>query len=332
MGSFTIGITCDLRQDYLALGYSEEQVAEFDTEATVAAIEDTIRSLGYATDRIGNAWALCQRLVKGDRWNLVFNIAEGLYGRSREAQVPALLELYEVGYTFSDPLTCAVTLDKGAAKRLVLSYGLPTPAFKVIETLAQCADVQLHYPLFAKPLAEGTGKGVTAHSKIDNPAALAKVCQELLVKYSQPVLVEEFLPGREFTVGVLGTGQEAWAIGTMEITVKDPRQAGIYSYDNKENCEQLIEYSRLSPGPLRDAIQDLAVKTYQALECRDAGRVDIRLNAAGQPGFLEVNPLAGLHPHHSDLPMIATQEGMSYQDLLQNIIASARKRLGLCNC
>ena len=210
-----IGITCDLRSDYRRLGFTEEQVAEFDSDATVEFIEQALRELGHQPTRIGHAKALCERLVRGERWDLVFNICEGVAGRSREAQVPALLELYNIPYSFSDPLVCAVTLDKAVAKRVVKSHGVRTPAFAVVESEADIARVKLTYPLFAKPIAEGTGKGITTHSRSNTPAELAELCRELLQRYRQPVLVEEYLPGREFTVGIVGTGPDAQVIGTM---------------------------------------------------------------------------------------------------------------------
>jgi D-alanine-D-alanine ligase len=327
--SLHVGITCDLRSDYLRLGFSEEQVAEFDSDATVQFLEQALSELGHRCTRIGHAKALCERLVRGERWDLVFNICEGVAGRSREAQVPALLELYAVPYTFSDPLVCAVTLDKAVAKRVVQSYGVRTPAFAVVATAADVSRVKLAYPLFAKPIAEGTGKGVTPRSRLNSPAELADLCGELLARYRQPVLVEEYLPGREFTVGVLGTGCDARVIGTMEIAVRDPGNSGIYSFENKEKCEQLVRYAALEKGKLRTAVEKLARDAYLALECRDGGRVDVRLDSRGRPSFMEVNPLAGLHPHHSDLPMIATQEGMSYRDLIGQIVASACRRNGI---
>ncbi|MFA5204846.1 MAG: D-alanine--D-alanine ligase [Lentisphaeria bacterium] len=328
-----IGITCDLRKDYLALGFTAEQVAEFDSEETLQAIVRALGALGHEPDVIGHARELCRRLVAGERWDLVFNICEGLHGRSREAQVPAILDVYDIPYTFSDPLTSAVTLDKAAAKRLVQACGLRTAAFRVVaspeEAEALARDGGLAFPLFAKPLAEGTGKGIDARSRIDAPAELAGRCRALLEQHRQPVLVEEYLPGREFTTGVLGTGPAAHPIGTLEIAVRDAAATGIYSYENKEFCESLVNYSRLEPGALRNRVEALAVAAYRALECRDGGRVDIRLDAAGEPCFLEVNPLAGLHPFHSDLPMVATAEGMSYETLIGGIVDSARARHGL---
>jgi len=325
--ALTVGLTYDLRKDYLALGFSEDAVAEFDSEETINAIHDAIGSLGYRTDRIGNAWALARRLVAGDRWDLVFNFAEGVRGRSREAQVPCLLELYEVGYTFSDPLVCAVTLDKAVAKRLVQSAGLQTAKFHVVSDLADTAGLALEYPLFAKPLAEGTGKGISERSRIDTPEQLAGACDALLRKFDQPVLVEEFLPGREFTVGVLGTGRQARVLGTLEIEILASPSGGIYSYQTKEQCKRLVRYSAAPAGEIRQSVEALALGAYRALECRDGARADLRLDRHGVPTFMEINPLPGLHPTHSDLPMIATQEGMSYPELIGAIIDSARTRL-----
>lgn len=323
-----IGLVYDLRSDYLSLGYSESEVAEFDSEGTINALHQAIESLGYAVDRIGNGWALCRALAAGRRWDLVFTIAEGLTGRSREAQVPAILELYQVPYTFSDPLVCAATLDKAIAKKLVASEGLPTAGFAVVRSAADIAAVNLGYPLFAKPLAEGTGKGIDQHSKIENPRQLEKVCTQLLDLHQQPVLVEEYLSGREFTVGIVGTGPKARVIGTMEIEVAADGEPAIYSYLNKEECETRIRYSALRQPAIKQTVEALALRCYQVLECRDGGRVDIRCDGKGNPFFLEVNPLAGLHPSHSDLPMIATQEGMPYEELIDAILRSAMERAG----
>ncbi len=321
-----IGLVYDLRNDYLALGYSESDVAEFDSEGTINALHETIESLGYIVERIGNGWSLCKSLVAGQRWDMVFTIAEGLYGRSRESQVPALLELYQVPYTFSDALVCAATLDKAIAKKLIASEGLPTPGFAVVRSLEDVSSIDLSYPLFAKPLAEGTGKGIDQHSKIETPNQLTAICEMLLEKHQQPALVEEYLSGREFTVGILGTGQKAKAIGTMEIEIAVNGEPAIYSYLNKEECETRICYSALREPTKKQEIEKLALRCYQVLECRDGGRVDIRCDNNDRPFFLEVNPLAGLHPRHSDLPMIATQEGMSYKELIGVILQSAFER------
>ncbi|MBN1868439.1 D-alanine--D-alanine ligase [Candidatus Sumerlaeota bacterium] len=322
----SIGLVYDLRSEYLAEGYTEEQVAEFDSDETIDAIENTIRALGYRVVRIGNARKLCAWLVAGERWDLVFTVAEGMRGRSRESQVPAILELYGVPYTFSDPLTCAATLDKAVAKRLVREAGLNTPDFRVVRSAGDLARVDLAFPLFVKPIAEGTGKGIDNDSRIESREQLERVCTALLARSSQPVLVEKYLPGREFTTAVLGADGKARVLGTMEIEIL-PRDANaIYSYETKERCETQVRYSPLREIDLRREVEALALACYRTLECRDAGRVDIRLDAEGRPAFIEINPLAGLHPSHSDLPMIAAQEGMRYDRLIDNVIRSALER------
>src|SRR5262245_49768690 len=197
-----IGLTYDLREEYLAAGFSEDETAEFDRPDTVEHLESALQQLGHTTDRIGHARQLIARLSGGDEWDLVFNIAEGLSGIAREAQVPAILEVYGIACTFSDPLVMALTLHKGLTKTVVAAGGVPTPGFAVIAAVADIERIDLPYPLFAKPVAEGTGKGVSPASKVQSKAALGAVCEQLLAHYQQPVLVETFLPGREFTVGI----------------------------------------------------------------------------------------------------------------------------------
>jgi len=320
-----IGITYDLRADYLAAGFGEEETAEFDRPDTIDAIEKALRDIGYDTDRIGNIWSLTKRLAAGDRWELVFNIAEGLYGFGREAQVPALLDAYSIPYTFSDPLTLSMTLHKGVTKHVIKNLGLPTADFAVIDTVDRDLKVNLPYPLFAKPVAEGTGKGVTPASIVRNKKQLRAVCKQLLATFRQPVLVETFLPGREFTVGVLGTGSKARSIGVMEVVLLKNAEPGVYSYLNKEICEEVIEYRLVSDREAKKAVQ-VAVACWQELGCRDAGRVDLRSDAKGLPHFIEVNPLAGLHPEHSDLCILASKVGIAYQDLIQQIVSEALSR------
>ncbi|MFZ5766637.1 MAG: D-alanine--D-alanine ligase family protein [Thermodesulfobacteriota bacterium] len=322
-----IGMTYDLRAEYLAAGYGEEETAEFDRPDTIDAIEDALRSLGHQTDRIGNLDSLVKRLAVGDRWDLVFNIAEGLYGFGREAAVPALLDAYRIPYTFSDPLMMSVTLHKAYAKRVVRDLGIPTPDFALIRSIEETEEINLPYPLFAKPVAEGTGKGVTAVSKIVSPVQLREVCLDLLATYRQPVLVETFLPGREFTVGIVGNGVRARSIGVVEVVLLENSDPDVYSYRNKEICEEVVEYRAVDDPEARAAVQ-VALDVWHGLDCRDSGRVDLRSDAAGRPAFIEINPIAGLHPEHSDLCIIAGKFGMSYQQLIGEIVEGAMARLG----
>jgi D-alanine-D-alanine ligase len=322
-----IGITYDLRDDYLAEGYGEEETAEFDHPRTIEAIEEALRSLDYETDRIGHVRALARRLVAGERWDIVFNIAEGLRGFGREAQVPALLEAWDIPYTFSDPLLLSLTLHKGMTKRVIRDLGIPTPDFAVVESSEEIAAVDLPFPLFAKPVAEGTGKGVTAASKIQDKAQLERVCRGLLAAYGQPVLVETFLPGREFTVGIIGTGMDAFAPGVLEIHLMERAEQGVYSYANKENWHGRIEYC-LAVDAMAQAAKETALAAWRGLGCRDGGRIDLRSDTNGTPNFIEVNPLAGIRPEHSDLPILCELAGMPYRDMIAGIMRSAMKRIG----
>jgi len=320
-----VGITYDLRQDYLAQGFSEEETAEFDRIDTIQAIEQALEDLGFKTDRIGNIFNLTKRIAEAESWDLVFNIAEGLKGFSREAQVPALLDAFNIPYTFSDPLVLSLSLHKALTKRVMRDLGIPTPDFFVVENHSDIDLVGLPFPLFAKPIAEGTGKGITPSSKIESPNELKNVCTNLLFNYNQPVLLETFLPGREFTVGILGTGNEAETIGTLEIVLRDQAEPTAYSYVNKERCEDLVEYRMVNESLSRKA-QEIALKAWQGLGCRDAGRVDLKVDIHGTPNLIEVNPLAGLHPAHSDLPILCQAVGISYHQLIGKIMASALKR------
>jgi D-alanine-D-alanine ligase len=324
-----IGLTYDLRQDYLAAGFSEDETAEFDRPDTVSSIAAALQQLGHLTDRIGHARQLVARLAAGDRWELVFNIAEGLSGIAREAQVPAILDVYGIPYTFSDPLVMALTLHKGLTKTVVAAGGVPTPPFALVEQPADVDRIDLPFPLFAKPVAEGTGKGVTPASKAKDRAALGAVCERLLQQYQQPVLVETFLPGREFTVGITGTGAAARAIGTLEILLLAPADAEVYSYINKEYCEDRVAYAVGNPAADEQvsAAEQVALAAWRILGCRDAGRIDLRCDAAGVPNFMEVNPLAGLHPEHSDLPILANRVGLPFAELIGRIVTSAVERL-----
>lgn len=322
-----VGLTYDLREQYLAEGYGLEETAEFDRPDTIDAIERALHRLGFETDRIGHVRQLAARLVAGERWDLVFNIAEGLEGIGREAQVPALLDAWRIPYVFSDPLVMALTLHKGMAKRVVRDQGVPTAPFAVIEQPADVAEIDLPFPLFAKPVAEGTGKGVTPASKVTSQTGLRRVCRQLLQQFRQPVLVETFLPGREFTVGITGTGARARSIAVMEVVLTEKAEADVYSYVNKEECDSRVHYRLVDDGEAREAAA-VALAAWRALGCRDGGRIDVRSDARGRPHFLEVNPLAGLHPQHSDLPIMCALSGISYDDLIGRIMDSALTRLG----
>jgi D-alanine-D-alanine ligase len=320
-----IGVTYDLRADYLAMGMSEEDSAEFDAEITIASLCEALAGLGHEPVRIGHIKALAQRLVAGERWDAVFNICEGLTGYAREAQVPALLEAYGIPAVFSDPLTLAVTLDKAWAKTLVREQGVPTADFAVIERASDIASVHLPFPLFVKPIAEGSGKGVNERSRVNSLAELRATALDLLARFHQPVIVEAYLPGREFTVGITGTGEDAAVLGVMEIRATSKGTQAGYGYENKEHWESRVTLNLVDDAEAQ-AAADVALAAWRALRCRDGGRVDVRSDARGEPHFLEVNPLAGLNPEHSDLCFIAQFKGLSHRDLIGLVMNSFLKR------
>lgn len=321
-----VGLTYDLRSDYLKEGFSEEETAEFDRESTIEAIESSLQQLGYATVRIGHVRQLIQKLAGGGRWDLVFNICEGMHGIGREAQVPALLDAFSIPYVFSDPLVLALTLHKGMTKHVVRDCGVPTPDFAVVTDKADISSVNLPYPLFVKPLGEGTGKGIDPRSKVNDRDQLEKACLELLPRFDQGLIIETYLPGREFTVGIVGTGVKARSVGVLEVILNTEAEVNAYSYLNKEECEERVVY-RILEDALAKRCSEVSLKAWRALNCRDGGRVDLRLDANGNPGFMEVNPLAGLHPEHSDLPIICNLQGIPYLQLMKWIMDSAVERV-----
>lgn len=321
-----VGLTYDLRDDYAGLGLPEEELAEFDRVDTIDRLEGALNELGHETLRVGNAHALVGRLARGDRFGLAFNIAEGRFGLGREAQIPALLDAYEIPYTFSDPLACAVTLHKATTKHVLRDRGIPTPAFLLVDEPADLERLDLRWPLFAKPVAEGTSKGVDAGSVLRTPHDLRARCELLLARHRQSVLIEEYLPGREMTIGVLGTGARARAVGALEVELNPEADAEVYTYRNKEECETLVRYS-LATDALAQQASDLAVRAWRALGCRDGGRVDVRQDREGRPQVIEVNPLPGMHPEHSDLPILWSLQGRAFVDLVGEIVASAMERV-----
>ena len=324
-----VGLTYDLQDDYLTRGYSEEDVAELDQRDTIDALAAALSQRGHVPRQIGGAMDLASHLAAGERWDLVFNIAEGLYGEARESQVPALLDVFRVPYTFSSPLVLAVCLDKGLAKRVVRDAGVPTAPFFVVEPGSSGPQIELTPPLFVKPVAEGSSMGVTTRSLVEDPAMLGLACADVWERFHQPALVEEFLPGREFTVGILGTGPAATAIGTLEIVLRSGAEPTGYTFANKKDWDYWIDYQLVSSArdPVVAEAEAVALAAWSALRCRDAGRVDIRLDRSGTPCFVEVNPLAGLNPRTSDLPILWRKLGLEYVDLIDRIVQSAWPRV-----
>ncbi len=320
-----IGLTYDLQSEYLSEGFTREEVAEFDKEETIIGIEESLKRLGHSTVRIGSVKRLTERLVRGEQWDLVFNICEGLYGIGREAQVPAILDAYAIPYTFSDPLVLSLTLHKGIMKRVVRDLGVATPDFTVVSDPSGIAAINMPFPIFLKPVAEGSGKAISEKSLVNDRPTLVEQVTHLLSEYKQPVLVERFLPGREFTTGIVGTGEASEVVGTMEIIYNEHVHTKIYSYDIKNDYEKYVTYE-VPEADVCAQSAELALKVWKGIGGRDAGRVDIRLDELGRANFIELNPLAGMNYIHSDLPIIAYKHGWTYDDLMERVIRSATQR------
>lgn len=320
-----IGLTFDLRSWYLDRGYSMDETAEFDKQETVDALAEAIRKMGHETEPVGNAFQLIEALAAGKRWDLVFNIAEGLYGDGRESVVPAILDQYRIPYVFSGPVIMGISLNKHMAKLVVAEAGVPVSPGCLVNTPDDIGKLKLEYPLFVKPVSEGTGKGITEKSLVKSAGDLRAMVTWIISEFRQPALVEEYLPGREFTVGITGHGAETRAIGGMEVITKNDLP---YSVEVKENYQNYCSYKPLSEDIFEECTS-VAVKAWQALDAVDAGRVDLKADRHGRICFIEANPLAGLNPVHSDLPILARMYGIEYQQLIETIVNSAIRRAGI---
>ena len=326
-----VGVTYNLRKDF---AHSENQpvdsLEEFDAEETIDAMKAVLEGEGHEVIKLGGGPGLIDRL-KQTALDIVFNIAEGFQGRNREAHIPALLEFMNIPYTGSDPLTLSVTLDKSMAKRIVMSEAIPTPRFRKVRGLEDLHRLDLSYPLFVKLCDEGSSKGVRLNSRVGDRNALEERVGWLLKTYGPPVLVEEFVSGPEFTVGVLGNAHPE-VLGVMQVEIKGvPLDQAIYSLEIKREWEKRVVYhcpARIDQALLQQ-IEEVAVRAYQVLDCRDVSRVDIRVGKDGIPYFLEINPLPGLSPVYGDLPIMARGMGWTYERLVKTIFHHALSRYGL---
>lgn len=322
------GIACNLKSDLPPSCLAEDAAEEFDLPETIEAIADVLKSDGHEVFLLGGDLEILQKIHKFGI-EFVFNIAEGFQGRSREAHIPALLELLNLPYSGSDPLGLALTLDKALTKRVALSLGIRTPEFWVAEEAEGGQTLPaLNFPLFVKPLWQGSSKGVRRSSKVLNPAGLGKEIKRLSDNYpGEPVLVEEYIPGREFTVGILGN-ENPEVMGIMEIAPKDPGKDFYYSLEMKRNWKEDVTYHcppRLE-AEIQMEIERAAVQLFKELRLRDVARFDFRMDPEGRPYFLEVNPLPGLSPESGDLVILAQKKGWSYRELILKITHSAMDR------
>ncbi len=321
-----IGFTYDCVEDYIELGNEINDECEFYPRKDIDIIADTLSLLGHKVIKIGNAKALIDRIHNGENWDIVFNISEGVKGRSRESHVPSILEIYDIPYVFSDPLVMSVTLDKAISKILVRGSGICTADFMIVEDAESLAKVsqELTFPVFVKPNAEGSSIGITKNSIIYSEKELNHVCADLR-QYYLPILIESYLPGREFSVGIIGTGKDAKVLGVVEVKLREPSLDLCRSWDVKENSKIKAEHI-LATDQEAQLAAEYALKIWQLLGCRDAGRVDFRSNNCNIPHFLEVNPVPGLIDEYSDICILGKFVGVEYPKLLESILNSAVSR------
>jgi D-alanine-D-alanine ligase len=327
-----IGITYDLKTGAEGANshFPDDFQEEFDSPVTIEAIAEALCDLGHVVDKLGDGRELLEQLL-ADPPEFVFNFAEGQgVGRSREARVPAVLELLGIPYSGSDPLTLAATLDKDCAKRLVASVGVTVPRGIVLqgnpgdfETLTTDG---LPFPVIVKPAWEGSSKGIRGHCLVHRPEGLKEIVRTMTQEYDQPILVEEYIQGDEVTVGIIGNDPPQ-TIGMMRIVPNQPSDHFIYGVDVKRDFRRLVRYE--SPpeigGASIQAVKKAALEAHRVLGCRDVSRVDFRLRD-GVPYFLEINPLPGLNPESSDLVILGRLCGWTYAGLIEAIFSAAVAR------
>jgi D-alanine-D-alanine ligase len=320
----------------------DDAYAEWDSPETIAAVEQALSGLGEVIRLEANADF--PQLLRETRPDIVFNMAEGLTGQNREAHVPAICEFYGIPYSGSDPFTLSLALNKARAKQMLQFHGIPTAPFALVESLSEAKAVKkaahLRYPLFAKPVQEGSSKGITERNYIRGGDELLACVAELLEVYEQPVLLEEFLPGAEFTCGVLGNGREARVLPIVGIRFDALPEGALPIYgfeakwiwDRPEQPLRMFECPAAVSGSLQEAIEQVTLKAYHALGCRDWSRIDVRLDASGVANIVEANPLPGILPNPEDnscLPKAAAAAGIGYDELIQSCLLAAAKRQGI---
>ncbi|MBN1385068.1 MAG: ATP-grasp domain-containing protein [Elusimicrobia bacterium] len=332
MRSLNVGFTYDAKTDYELLpGDAQDKYAEFDFEETLVEIEDSIKSAGHKIERVGHVKTLLRKLMSGEKWDIIFNIAEGIKGRNRESQVPLVLELFGIPYVCSDALTMGATLDKVVAKSIVSSAGVLTPKFLKIEKISQLSPKKfnLKYPVIIKPSEEGTSKGIESDSLARDFKHVKKRTQWLIEKYNQPALIEEFIIGSEFTVAVIENDPPN-VLPPVRIDIQGKSYLGeeFYTYARVENDDIGYICPAKMPKSLEKKLKIMALASYKALGIKDVGRVDIRVNKKGVPYFLECNPLPNLGK--GDIfPLVANAAGFSYEEAICKIFNSALKRYNL---
>ena len=327
--SLRIGIAYNLKTGVQPENSSAEDAwEEFDSPETIQAIREVLVEEGHEAFPLGAGLSVMEKIRE---WEIdfVFNIAEGFRGRSREAHIPALLEMMKIPYSGSDPLALALTLDKALTKRIALSLGIPTPNFWILNEPAEADKIPGWFPLFVKPLWQGSSKGIRHSSRVNDRKSLRSEVSRLFENYGrEPILVEEYITGREFTVGILGN-KDPEVLGVMEIAYQDSlRRDFCYSLEVKRNWKAEVHY-HVPPRieePLEKEVSRAALRLFETVGLRDVARLDFRLDPNGRFYFLEANPLPGLSPESGDLVILAQKKGWSYEELILKITRHAFSR------
>jgi len=326
----TVGLTYDLKTDYqFKAGDPEDANAEFDHPSTIDVIAEAIAANDFFVERIGNAENLLDKLASL-KVDIVFNISEGLTGRNRESQVPILLEMAGIPFVGADALTLGLTLDKVMAKKIFIAEKIPTPKFFEISSTAELANTNHHkFPLIVKPRFEGSSKGLSENSRVANREELLKQVDYIVNAYKQPALVEEFISGQEFTVALVGN-DPVEVLPIVQIKIDGKLKLNDKFYTFARITSDRLEYicPAKIPQELKKKIDELALKTYKAVECRDFGRVDFRVDNQGRPYVLEINPLPSLSTEDV-FKLVAENTGITYEQMIGKILNSAIKRHNL---
>lgn len=326
-----VGLTYNLKKNVISGAPDSE--AEYDSIDTVLAIKDALESAGCRI-KLMEADESLPALLAEHSVDIVFNIAEGVQGRGREAEVPAILNFYKIPFTGSDETTLCIALDKAITKRLLATYRIRTPKYFVVSKDNKNLNGKIKFPVIVKPNAEGSSKGISDVAIASDIRELRGLLERNFELYGQDMLVEEYIHGREFTVGVLGNGKDARVFPPMEIVyLNNENKYNIYSFNVKKEYKRLIRYE--CPAQISKDVEtemtDMARKIFAILQCRDFSRIDFRLSEDGKPYFIEINPLPGLAPGYSDFPMIAEFNGMDYKSLVCAVLESALQRYGFDN-
>ncbi len=329
MPGYIVGLTYNLKKGIQS--EIEDLEAEYDSIDTVLAIKNALEQSNCKVELL-EADADLFRKLQETKVDLVFNFAEGIYGRGREAQVPAILNFLKIPFTGSDETTLSIALDKALCKRILATYKIKTPKFQHFYSGATKINHQLKFPLIIKPNAEGSSKGISDCAVVENAEQLKSIIEKNIKTYQQSFLAEEYIAGREFTVALAGNGEETTVFPPMEIIYKDKENKyNIYSYNVKKDYTKYVEYS--CPAQLAKTTEgkiiQAAKKIYTTLECKDFARIDFRLSEQEEVFFIEINPLPGLAPGYSDYPMIAQLCGIQYRDMIKRVLNSALKRYGM---